>query len=395
MRPHRINEILGLKIHSEKVTDILQRLGFGVSPAGSFSLQVEVPLWRGDVEREEDVVEEVARLYGYDQIPVTLPRGELMECREQPEQRIQDLIKHILTAAGFYEVINYSFINPTYLRRLKLPEDDCRLKAIPLQNPLSEEQAILRTTLLPGLLKTVQYNFNHQVGNQLIFELGSVFLAGKLPVQEQPQERLTLALAATGKVLEPHWSIKPSPADFFTLKGALEALFRGLGLDGAEFLSGQLPCLHPTRSAAVMIGGEQAGFVGQLHPEVAEPWDFLQEVTVCELNLERLISWVNLVPGYTALPRYPATLRDIAVIAPLELPAAELELCIREAGGELVEQVSLFDVYQGGQIPAGKRSLAFAIRYRSPEKTLTDEQANRIHQQIIEALSAKGALLRE
>lgn len=395
VRPHRINEILGLKVPPSQVTDILQRLGFTVSPAPGFSLQVEVPLRRGDVELEEDVVEEVARLHGYDKIPATLPRGELIECREQPEQRIQDLVKRILTAAGFYEVINYSFINPAYLRRLGLPEDDYRFKAIPLQNPLSEEQAILRTTLLPGLLKTLQHNFYHQVGDQLIFELGAVFFPSSLPVQEAPRERLTLALAATGRVLEPHWAIKPPPADFFAVKGALELMFNRLGLKEVEFVPDQFPCLHPTRSAAVTIAGAKVGFLGQLHPEAATLWDFSQEVTVCELDLETVITRANPVPQYTALPRYPASLRDIAVIAPREVPAGELELCIRKAGGELVEQVTLFDVYQGGQIPAGKRSLAFAIRYRSPEKTLTDEQVNSLHQQIILALSEKGALLRE
>ena len=214
IRPHRISEILGLEIPLEEVTAILQRLGFGVNKAPGFKLKVEVPLRRGDVELEEDVVEEVARLYGYEQIPATLPRGELMECREEPEQRIQEMIKEVLTAAGFYEIINYSFINPIYLQRLALPEGDYRFKAIPLENPLSEEQAVLRTTLLPGLLKTLQHNLYHQVGDQLMLELGAIYLASSLQVKEATRERTNLGLAATGRLLAPHWAGQSPPADF-------------------------------------------------------------------------------------------------------------------------------------------------------------------------------------
>ncbi len=395
VRPHRISEILGLKISSKEITDILERLGFSVSAGSGFSLQVEIPLRRGDVELEEDVVEEVARLHGYDRIPATLPRGELVECRDLPEQRILDLIKGTLISAGFNEAINYSFINPAHLRRLALPEEDLRLNAVPIQNPLSEEQGVLRTTLLPGLLKTLQYNFYHQVGDQLIFELGAVFLPSARPEQEAPRERLTLVLAATGRAVEPHWAGKPLPADFFAVKGVLELIFRRLGLEEVRFVPSMIPGLHPTRSASVIIGGKEVGFVGHLHPETVELWDFSQEVIACELDLETVISRASLQPRYTPLPRYPASLRDIAVIAPREVPAEELESCIRRAGGKLVEQVALFDVYQGGQIPAGKRNLAFAIRYRSPERTLTDEEVNRLHGQIISALAEKGALLRE
>ncbi len=396
VRPHRVNEILGLKIPSSRITDILQCLGFAVTPVSTgYSLQVEVPLRRGDVELEEDLVEEVARLYGYDKIPATLPRGELLDSRERPENRAQDLVKQMLTSAGFHEVINYSFINPTHLKRLALPEGDCRLRAIPLQNPLSEEQSVLRTTLLPGLLKILQYNFYHQVVDQLIFELGTLFFSSSLPLNEAPREKLTLALAATGRLQKPHWAGKSPRADFFAVKGALELLFNRLGLRDVEFVAKQFPFLHPTRSASVITAGVEVGFLGHLHPEVTGLWDLPQEVVLGELDLEALISRSNPVPHFTALPRYPASLRDIAVIAPLEVSAKELELCIRKAGGELVEQVSLFDIYQGGKIPTGKRSLAFAIRYRSPEKTLTDEQVNHLHRQIVLALSKKGALLRE
>ena len=183
--------------------------------------------------------------------------------------------------------------------------------------------------------------------------------------------------------------------DFYTLKGILELLSRRLGLGEVEYGPRSLPYLHPTRSAVLISGGLEIGCLGELHPGVAKLWDLPRPVIVCELDLETLIARADPVPRYNALPRYPVSLRDIAVVAPREVSAAELELCIRRAGGELVEEVILFDVYQGGQIPAGERSLAFAIRYRSPERTLTDEQVNTIHRNIISALSRIGARLRE
>lgn len=395
VRPYRINEILGLKIPQDEVISILQRLGFSVKRNGDGSaLQVTVPLRRGDVTIEEDVVEEVARLYGYENIPVTLPRGELVECREGPEQRALDLTRDTLIACGFYEAITYSFVSPSVYDDLFLPAEDLRRLSIPLQNPLTAEQGVMRTTLLPGLLKVLQHNFSYQEFNQLIFETGAVYLAGSLPLEELPREESRLALAATGQLPEANWVVPSSQADFFVVKGALEAVTGRLHLKDIKFLPGTVPFIHPTRCALIMIDGAEAGFLGELHPAVAERWGIRQSVSVAEINMDLLAERANLVPQAASLSRHPAAWRDIAVVVSNEVPAEELENCIRRAGGYLVDRVTLFDLYEGAQVPEGKRSLAFNISYRRSEATLTDEEINEAQEGIKKALADMGAVLR-
>jgi len=393
VRPHRVSEILGMKIPAAEASDILNRLGFTVETAGR-SLEVTVPLRRNDIFLEEDLVEEVARLYGYERIPATLPRGELLESREELPERLQGLARDTLTACGFNEIITYSFISPTALRSLRLPEGDPRLEAISMQNPLSEEQSIMRTTLLPGLLKTLQDNFHHREMDQLLFEIGAVYLPRQLPLEELPQERLRLSLAATGQLPEANWYSASQPAGFFVVKGAIEALLDRFGIGGTEYLPAELPFAHPTRAAVILIAGKEAGFLGELRPQVAEKWDYPQTAAVAELDLELLIDLSDPLPRVAPLPRYPAGLRDIAVVVPRALSAGKLERCIYEAGGGLVERVALFDLYEGAQIPKDRRSLAFTITYRHPDRTLTESEINAAHSDIETALFKLGAELR-
>ncbi len=394
VRPYRINEILGVKIPEGRTIEILERLGCTVNRGPAPFLEVTVPPRRGDIVLEEDVVEEVARLYGYENIPVTLPRGELISCRPSPEQRLQNLIRETLTAGGFNEAINLSFFNPALLRRLRLPREDPRLEAIPLLNPLSEEQGVMRTTLLPGLLQTVQHNLHFQETDQLFFEIGAVYRPRELPLTELPEERLHLGLAAAGCLPGPNWIMPRQPADFFVLKGILENLCFRLGIEGMCYVPARLPFLHPVRGALLVAGGIEVGYMGQLHPAVGEAWDLDLEVAVAELALAPLLEQADPVPRCTPLPRYPASLRDIAVVVPVVIPAQNLEQVIRIAGGELVESVVLFDLYQGAQISPGKRSMAFAITYRSCERTLTEAEVTAVHERITAALARQGAELR-
>ena len=393
VRPHRISEVLGVTIPTEEVTAILRRLGFTVSPEGR-RLAIEVSPRRSDISLEEDIIEEVARLYGYDKIPSTLPRGELLESRETLPERLQGLAREVLTACGFNEIITYSFISPAALRSLQLPEEDPRREAIPLRNPLSEEQSAMRTSLVPGLLKTIRDNLYHREMDQLLFEIGAVYLPRRLPLTELPQENLRLSLGATGQAPAPNWHTASGPADFFVVKGAVEALLNRLGIGGVEYDPAEQPFLHPARAAVIIIGGEEAGFLGELRPAVADRWDYPQPVVIAELDLELLLERAELVPQAAPLPRYPAGLRDIAVVAPRSLSAAELERSIYEAGGGLVETVVLFDLYEGAQIPEGKRSLAFTITYRLADRTLTESEINAAHRRIEAALDRLGGELR-
>ena len=393
VRPHRVSEILGLKIPAGETVQILERLGFAVEREGR-SLEVTVPPRRSDVFLEEDIVEEVARVYGYEKIPATLPRGELLESREELPERLQGLARGLLTACGFNEIITFSFISPAALRSLRLPENDPLLAAIPMRNPLSEEQSIMRTTLLPGLLKTLQDNFHHRTMDQLLFEIGAVYLPRRLPLEELPRESLRLSLAATGRLPEANWYSASRTAGFFVVKGAIEALLDRFGIEGAEYVPARLPFGHPTRSAALMIQGERAGCLGEVRPQVAEKWDFPQPTAFAELDLEMLMGRADLLPKVAPLPRYPAGLRDIAVVVPRSLPAVRLERAIREAGGGLVERVALFDLYEGSQIPGERRSLAFTITYRHSDRTLTESEINAVHSDIEKALNKMGAELR-
>lgn len=393
VRPHRVSEILGLKVPAAEVSDILNRLGFAVEPVGR-GLEVTVPPRRNDIFLEEDLVEEVARIYGYEKIPATLPRGELAESREELPERLQGLARDVLTACGFNEIITFSFISPAALHSLRLPEGDPLLAAIPMRNPLSEEQSIMRTTLLPGLLKTLKDNFYHRAMDQLLFEIGSVYLPRRLPLDELPQERLRLSLAATGLLPEANWYSASQPAGFFVVKGAVETLLDRFGIKGAEYIPAGPPFTHPTRTARLVINGREAGFLGELRPRVAEKWDYPQTVAIAELDLELLVSEADLMPRVAPLPRYPAGLRDMAVVVPRSLPARTLERTIHEAGGGLVEHVALFDLYMGAQIPGDKRSLAFTITYRHPERTLTEAEINTVHSDIERALNKLGAELR-
>lgn len=393
-KPERINEILGLTIPTDEITAILSRLGFSVQQEENGLLNVTVPVRRADLVLEEDIIEEVARLYGYDKIPITLPRGKLLENRETREQRLQNLVREIAVSCGFYECITYSFINPSSLFRLRLPENDRRLQAIPVLNPFSEEQAVMRTTLLTGLLKVIQHNFSYRELNQMICEIGSIYEADSLPLEKLPVEKVKLALAVTGQIPDPNWISPSREADFFTIKGTLEFLFSRLQIESVDFIPAAMPFTHPTRSAVIMSGGEELGFLGQLHPEVAEAWGVNQPVTVCEIDLAILGKQANLVPRVSSLSRYPVVNRDIAVVIPRKISASQLGETIKEAGGGLVNQVKLFDLYEGRQIPEGKRSLAYSITFRSEEGTLTDAEVNSAQKNIEKALFDLGAVLR-
>ncbi|MDW7739922.1 MAG: phenylalanine--tRNA ligase subunit beta [Bacillota bacterium] len=392
--PRRVNNVLGTSIPDNDLVKILKKLGLKIEGTENDKMKITVPLRRADLKIEEDIIEEVARLYGYDNIPTTLPRGELINNRETRQELILTLTRDVMTAGGYFECITYSFINPSNLLKLRLPEDDWRMQVIPVQNPFSEEQAAMRTTLIPGLLKTIQHNLSFRELNQMLFEIGTIYIPKTLPLAELPEERKLLALAVTGQVPVDNWITEAKNADFFTIKGILDTLFKRMQISNVEYQPESMHFTHPTRSARILINGLKVGYIGQLHPDVAVSWDLDQPVTVAEIDLEHVCEKANLVPRFDPLPRYPSANRDIAVVVPREIPARQLEEVIREAGGELISSVRLFDLYEGRQIPPGKRSLAFSISYRCEERTLTDLEVNRSQEKIEKALQKIGAELR-
>ncbi len=384
LRPARVKEILGYKVIKEDMEQILSRLGMQVQVSHDENLSVQVPSFRPDIKAEIDLIEEIARIKGYGQVPSTLPQGVLTSGRLSIQRRVVRQVKDMLTACGLQEVITFSFMNPRYFDDLALlPQDEYRL-AVKLQNPLTEEQAVMRTTLLANLLRTMHYNFNRQVEDQFLFELGKVYYPearGEEHDKRLPWEPLTLALALSGKIGQ-GWQEPPREVDFYSLKGILEALLKGLGINNCLWKKNSKAFLHPHQSAGLFLDGREIGYMGALSASVQENFLLRQKVYVAELNMEDLFALADLTPRYRSLPRYPAVYRDLALIVPMDTAAALLMEEIKKEAGTLLEELNLFDVYKGNQIPAGHVSLALALTFRHPDRTLKDEEIDELMRHI-------------
>lgn len=355
-------------------------------------LVVVVPTRRSDVAIEVDLIEEIARCEGYDQIPLEMPVLPATRGGRTPQGEVKLAARRALAAAGLTEVLTHSLVHPRVYDMLGLPEDDPNRRCLTLVNPMYEERSTLRTTLLPGLLDVVKYNVNRQIRDLAIFEISHVYR----PVEGEllPEEPLMIGLAMTGNLAPLGWNSPERPADFYALKGVVEYLLAELGVQGARFERSAHPSLHPGRQAALLIGGRPVGLLGELHPRVQERWELPGRVYVAEIAFAPLMEAMRPQAEYRPVPRFPAVARDVAVVVDLDLPADRLEAAIREAGGELLEEVRLFDVYQGERVPEGKRSLAYHLVYRAADRTLTDAELEPVHNRVREALRALGAELR-
>jgi phenylalanyl-tRNA synthetase beta chain len=408
LRTSRVEKVLGYSVDKEEIKDILERLSLDVSShtenagsgAGSDAstgavFMVNVPSFRRDLKIEEDLIEEIARLKGYDKIPLTLPVGVLTAGRPSKKRRVMDKVKDTLVACGLQEIITFSFMNPRLFHELNLTADDPRRKAVIIHNPLSEEQGVLRTTLIPGILQVMQYNFNRQIDNQLLFELGKVF---DPPVDKAklPVEKMMVALALSGKAPQNDWQVPPAAIDFYYLKGILEALLDNLGVTNFRWEEAKLPLLHPSRGARLFVENQEAGFLGALHPAAAENMDLKQDIYLAELELDAFLNSASLVPSFRPLPRYPSVYRDIAFIVPDTSKAGNILQEIKELSGAWLEDIRLFDVYRGKQITEGQISLAFALTFRHSERTLKDKEIDEILDKIEKELFRKyKAVLRK
>ncbi|NLP36633.1 MAG: phenylalanine--tRNA ligase subunit beta [Firmicutes bacterium] len=393
MRPQRARKLLGLEISQLEMANIFTRQGFQVEEGTQ--LHVTVPTLRADLQEEVDLIEEVARIYGYDKIDTTLPKGVITQGSLTGKQRALRKVKAVLTGCGLTEAICYSFVSPHQFEKLCLPEDSPLRHVLKISNPLSEEQSVMRTMLVGGLLDVLVYNQNRNEHNLKLFEIGSVFLPAEEPLATLPAEPTMLGITLMGAFPVEHWQQKPVPTDFFELKGIIEVLLERLGVTDSVFSACELPWCQPGQTAALSVGTEQVGWLGRIHPDVLDNYDLEQPVFAAEINLEQLLQHVRLTAEYLPLPRYPAVLRDLAVVVPDTVTAKEVIDVIYEAGGELVEDVTLFDLYRGPQIPENCRSLAFAVTYRDLNRTLSDDVVTDLHQQIETTLQERlGAKLR-
>lgn len=407
LRSARVKEMLGYAVENSEMEGILSKLGMNVQVAQNMHdaavaadvvLDVGVPSFRPDIGREIDLIEEIARVKGYDKIPPTLPEGVITSGRLSPQRRILIRVKDTLTSCGLQEVITFSFMPSHFFDDLLLAAEAKRRQAMKLMNPLTEEQEIMRTTILPNLLRLLHYNFSRQVEDQFVFELGKVYYPAGAATSDQPglpREPISLALAISGKL--PHnWQFSPRDVDFYTLKGILERLLQSLGINEYSWEKSGEPFLHPHQAVSLVIDGEEIGYMGSLNAPVLENFSLRQNVFVAELELDFLLSRADLAPHYKSLPRYPAVWRDIAFVVPFTVTAASLVEEIKKTGTSLLEQIHLFDLYTGNQIPEGHGSLAFALTFRHPERTLKDEEVDTIMQELEQQVAQKyGAVLRK
>ncbi|HET7579055.1 MAG TPA: phenylalanine--tRNA ligase subunit beta [Bacillales bacterium] len=388
----KVNRVLGTDLPGETMKDIFHRLGFEADLTDG-KLIVTVPTRRMDISIEEDLIEEVGRLYGYDHLPTTLPFGNTTPGRLTERQAKRRKMRHYLEGAGLYEAITYSL---TTSEKAALYSDNIE-DAHPIQLPLpmSEEHTTLRLSLTPQLLDAVRYNLNRRVTDVALFEIGPVFMGKDENLESLPEEREKLAAVFTGLWYSHPWQKEKKPVDFYVAKGVLEGLFAELGLEGrVKFAQTKKDGLHPGRTATVLLDHRPVGFIGQIHPAKEKAFD-LNETYVFEVDLETIMSVQATSLTYRTLPRYPSVSRDIALVVDEEVAAGNIRTVIRQAGGDLLKEVSLFDVYQGEHLEEGKKSLAFSLNYYDPERTLTDEEVVKAHDRVLEQVKEVfGAALR-
>ena len=388
MDPERVNALLGTDIppvdmyqYLERVNIVTEKKDFPNGPA-----DVIVPSWRGDVEGIADLAEEVARFYGYNKIPTTLMRGQTTLGSFTPEQKLENRLGELCRACGYSEIITYSFISPTYYDKIRWPEDYAARKSFKILNPLGEDTSIMRTTTLPSMLEILTRNWNYRNKSASLYEVGRIYLSGG--EDGLANETKVLTLGAYGEDM-----------DFYAMKGAIEAILKDIRAKDVHFEgpSGAPSdaSYHPGRCATVWSGSDCIGVFGQIHPLVARNYGVDGELYCAELSFDELMNAKGPDPLYAPLPRFPAVTRDIAVVCGRDVTVGALEKCITRAGGKLLREVSLFDIYQGQGIPEDKKSVAFNLVLRSDEGTITAAQADEEVQDILAALESElGAVLR-
>lgn len=391
-RPSRASYVLGVDIPRETACDILTGLQFKVQQAGE-ELLVTVPTHRVDVGLEVDLIEEVARMYGYNLAPETLPIGGATSGMKTKEQAAVTRVRSQLAASGLFEVMTYSFVHPRVFDLMNLPADSAFRNTLNLQNPLSEEYAVMRTMLLPCLLGVLVRNYNRRVQNGAIFEIGRVFKSRGLDTQ--PEEKTVLAAAAMG-CAPGSWNKAPAAYDYYYLKGVLEDLFSALRTAPVTFRPEPAdPSFHPGRAAAIEADGVRLGILGELHPDLLENYELPVKVTAFALDFNQLLALSGRPAAFIPLPKYPGIERDLAILVKKDIPAASIFAAIREAGGKLLSDVSLFDIYFGEQVPDGLQSMAFSLKFQASDRTLTDAEAVERTGAVARALADKfGAELR-
>ena len=389
----QINDYLGTSIEKDRMIDILTKLEFGITESGD-TIEALVPTWRDDVTVMPDIAEEVARIVSYDNISPTIPVAILSSGGMTPKKALTKDVTHYLAHAGLSQIITFSFMHKDGLTNMMLPEGDSRYTAIPILNPISEEFPYMRTTLVPAVIEAAKRNIAQQNKNLWLFETANVYEPKALPLTEVPHERPMACGIMMGKVTEAAWNQAQRDTDFYDVKGVVDGLLAKLGLTQFDIQSSSESYYHPGVSAHYTVNGVTIANYGELHPQVVKNFDLSGKVYMFEIDLEAVLS-ITVPPfRYQSFSKFPGTSRDLAIVAPVSVTSGEIVALIKEHGGEYLESVSIFDVYEGEHIEAGYRSLAYNLQFRSMEGTLNDEDIDDAIQAIIDALATKNCKLR-
>ena len=381
-QPDEINVLLGTNISAEDMLGYFEKIGLSYEKETN---EVIIPTFRQDLLRTADLAEEVARFFGYDNIPTTLPSGESTMGKLPFKLRVEDIAKEIAEFCGFSQGMTYSFESPKVFDKLQIPEDSELRRVVEIMNPLGEDYSIMRTLPLNGMLSSLATNYNRRNKNVRLYELANVYLPKELPLKELPEERMQFTLGMYGD------------GDFYSMKGVVEEFLEKAGLHEKESYdpAGNRPYLHPGRKANILYAGNVIGYLGEVHPDVADAYDIGERAYIAVLDMPEVTKYATFDRKYTGIAKYPAVTRDISMVMPKEILAGQVEEVIEAKGGAYLESYALFDVYEGAQIKAGYKSLAYSIVFRAKDKTLEDAEVTEAMERILKTLEGMGIELRK
>ena len=384
--PEQINNHLGTNIAKDVMLNIITSVGFDVTKDENDEITVKVPSWRNDVTCMADISEEIARLHGFDKIKSTLPNGVSMQGTQSAKQTFIDKVKASLSSQGLYETISFALTNEETFNKLNIPQDSPLRKAVPIMNPLSDEYPLVRTTLLSSIFDNLARNLARKNDDVALFEVGSVFFPKALPVTELPDEVVKIAGAITGRRNAQGWNQTNDMVDFYDAKGIIEELLANLRVTRYTVEAGTHYAMHPGKTALFKKGRDVIATVGEVHPAVLSAYGITKPVYIFELDATTVMKYMAKDLKYKALPKYPATSRDLAMLVDVNVNAADIEKAMTKAAGQNLTQITLFDVYTGKQVEEGKKSLAFSLTFQSNDKTLTDAEIDPAIEKIVAKL---------
>lgn len=379
-RPDRINSLLGTDVSEEKMLEIFSRLEL-VKDGDD----IVVPSFRQDLEGIADLAEEVCRFDGYDNVPMTLPSGEATTGKLPFKLRIEQKARDIAECNGFSQGYSYSFESPKVFDKLLLPQDAPERLAVVISNPLGEDFSIMRTISLNGMLTSLATNYNRRNKDVRLYELGNIYLPESMPLEKLPEERMQFTLGMYGK------------GDFYSMKGVIETFLESIGMKKRVKYdpNGARPYLHPGRQAEIIYDGEKLGFLGEIHPDVADNYDIPTKVYVAVIDMPKIMGFATYDRKYEGIARFPAVSRDISMVVPKNVLAGDIETMILQRGGKILESVALFDVYEGAQIMTGFKSMAYSITFRAKDRTLEEADITGAMKKILNGLESMGIELRQ